>query len=91
MMKSLRNKLKKKAQEPRKLDEIQKDYFDLRSRAGEVQYQIHVLSENLKEINKALVAVNNEAAARQNLDKQSASEAAAQQPKQEETKEAQNG
>ena len=57
---------------PREFAEIQKEYMDLRGRAGELQYQIFVLNKDLASTNDALVGLNHEAAARQKLDKDAA-------------------
>lgn len=61
-----------KSPEPRTMKEIQEVYVDLRGRAGELQYQVFVLTKDLERINDGLVALNHEAAARQNLDKEAA-------------------
>jgi hypothetical protein len=68
MKKSLRNILKKQAQAPRALVDIQKAYMELANKAGQVQYQVYVYTKELAEVNKALEALNHEGAARQKLD-----------------------
>lgn len=55
---------------PRAYAEVEKEYLELRARAGEVQYQIYVLTKDLEQLNQALVSLNHEAAARQKLDKE---------------------
>lgn len=62
---------------PRELKEIQAEYNQLSARAGQNQYQTYVLTEDLKQINKRLVEVNQEAAHRNKLD----AEKKAQEPK----------
>jgi hypothetical protein len=77
------NKVKPAAPpEPRNMEAIMKQYGEQCNRAGALQYQIYALGLELEQINKDLVSVNNEAAARQKLDK----EAAEKQSKVEETK-----
>lgn len=53
---------------PRTMEEINKTYSELCGRAGQLQYQIKVNTEQLEEINTALKSVNHEANARQKLD-----------------------
>lgn len=55
---------------PRQMDEIQKEYGELRARAGELQYTLFVYEADLANINDRLRYLNNEAAARQQLIKQ---------------------
>lgn len=62
---------------PRTLEEIGKEYAELRAQAGDLQYRVHIDSEDLKAVNKRLKEVNNEAAVRINLDKAAAAEKAA--------------
>jgi hypothetical protein len=65
-----KNKVAKVTQpEPRKIEDIQKSYSELLSKAAQTQYLVYVHSEELKNINQALVSVNQEAAARQSLDR----------------------
>lgn len=61
---------------PREMPAIQEDYGRLVAQAGQAQYQIYVLNEDLKRLNSNLVAVNQEAAARQALDKATTQEEA---------------
>jgi hypothetical protein len=56
-------------QQPRALDEIQKEYGELVGRAGQIQYQLFVLDKDLKTINDRILVINHEAAARKELDK----------------------
>lgn len=70
-MSSLKSKNNKKfplPPVPRAMDEIQKVYSELCARAGALQYKITIDNKSLDELNEALVNVNNEAAARQQLD-----------------------
>lgn len=61
----------KKAPEPlkvtRELPEIQAEYGQLASKAGQVQYQIEVYKAELAQLNERMLKVNREAAARQQL------------------------
>lgn len=63
----------KKLSIPREMPEIQQAYQQLCANAGQVQYQIKIHAKELERINEQLQSVNNEAAARQQLDKESAS------------------
>ena len=67
---------KPKSATPRQLIDIQKDYQEKAFNAGQVQYQIYVLTKDLETLNELLEDVNKEAAARNQLDKET--------PKQEE-------
>lgn len=62
----------KKMSVPRKLEEIQSEYGQTANNAGQLQYQIYILSSELETTNQLLRALNNEAAARNQLDKQTA-------------------
>lgn len=55
--------------EPRKLPEIQENYANGCNKAGQIQYQLYVLQKELDNINAGLISLNQEAAARQELDK----------------------
>lgn len=55
--------------EPRTLDAIQKEYTELCVKAGAAQYQREIMDREVKALNDKLVAVNNEAAKRIELDK----------------------
>ncbi len=70
MKKSIRNFLKRKSQEPRKMDEIQKAYGQLLSAAGQANYLVYVHTNELKRINTELESINKEAAERQKLDRE---------------------
>jgi hypothetical protein len=64
-----RNPLKEqKTVPPRPMSEIQNSYSQLAYKAGELQYQLHIWKLELSKVNEAMVAVNQEAAARQQLD-----------------------
>lgn len=63
------------AQVPRKLEEIKAQYNEVAQRAGQAQYQIFVLKKDLEQLNAALLNINQEAAARQSLDKEEAAKA----------------
>lgn len=59
---------------PRALTDIQNEYGRLTQQAGHLQYEIGVRQEQLADMNKQLKAVQMEAAARNELDKQVAAE-----------------
>jgi len=59
----------KKMSVPREMTAIQQEYQQLCANAGQVQYQVAIFTRELENINKRLEGVNNEAAARQQLDK----------------------
>lgn len=64
------NKAKKAVEvPPREMKEIQTEYGQLVNQAGQTQYQSYVLDQELKRLNNELVRVNQEAAARQELDR----------------------
>lgn len=54
---------------PRSLEELQKEYADLLSKAAQAQYMVYVHNKELEALNEQLVRVNQEAAHRQSLDK----------------------
>lgn len=54
--------------EPRALTEIQKEYQELCLKAGQIQYQVKVNTDELEKINERLLEVNYEAAERNQLD-----------------------
>lgn len=70
-----------KAPDPRVIDEIQKEYRQLATQSGEVQYQIYALEQNLEELNKQMIVLNHEGAARQKLDREAADKAKSEQQK----------
>ncbi len=74
-----------KAQAPRDLKDIQNEYNQVSLKAGQNQYQIHVLNKDLAYLNERLISINQEAAARQKLDKEAA-DLKAKEPKKEESK-----
>jgi hypothetical protein len=53
---------------PRALPEIQKDYAQVCNNAGQIQYQIKVYEQELIQTNQRLLSLNQEAAARNQLD-----------------------
>jgi len=58
----------KKLSVPRELAEIQKAYQQQCLNAGQIQYQIEIHKQELNKVNEALLSLNREAAARQQLD-----------------------
>jgi hypothetical protein len=60
---------------PRTMEEINKAYGEAVARAGQAQYLVFVHSKDLEQINEQLISLNQEAAARANLDKTKAEEA----------------
>lgn len=67
----MKNMFKKKAnpEAPRSLDEIEKEYQQLSAQAANAQYKVFVHSEELKQVNKRLMQVNQEYGERQQLDR----------------------
>lgn len=61
----------KKLSAPRSLTDIQAAYQQLCANAGQLQYQLKINGRELDNINTQLEAVNREAAARMQLDKDS--------------------
>lgn len=59
---------KPKAKEPRALDEIRTEYGQEAGKAGQLQYQIYALNQDLERLNQRLVSLNYEAAERQKMD-----------------------
>lgn len=53
---------------PRELADIQKEYQQLSAMAANAQYVVFIKNKELEEINNRLVAVNQEAGKRQELD-----------------------
>ena len=56
-------------QEPRQLAEIQKEYNDLMSKLGQASYQVFVIKRDIEALNARSLEINQEAAARNELDK----------------------
>lgn len=54
--------------EPRQLDDIRKAYSELSAKAANAQYLVFIHTKELEQINGQLMYLNQEAAARQNLD-----------------------
>lgn len=61
---------------PRDIEAIKSEYSSLAQQAGQVQYEVLVKSKDLEYINSRILAVNQEAAARQRLDKEAAAKPA---------------
>lgn len=61
------------ASQPRPLDEINQEYGQLISKAGQTQYLVTVYSNELKDLNAKLLKVNQEAAARNALSQEQGS------------------
>ncbi len=62
----------KKLSVPREMAAIEADYRQLAAEAGQTQYRIVIAQEELKNTNDKIRLINNEAAARQQLDKEAA-------------------
>ena len=60
----------KKLSVPRTMSDIQAEYQQLAAQAGQKQYQIVIGQEELSALNEKLRSVNREAAARQQLDRE---------------------
>lgn len=54
---------------PRELNVIQAEYGQLAAKCGQVQYQIFVMEQELKQTNEQMLELNREGAARNELDK----------------------
>lgn len=67
-MSSKSSKGPSKTKTPRQIADIQAEYQQLCLQAGQMQYQAKVLNDQLAEINKTLLAVNNEGAERNKID-----------------------
>lgn len=63
------SKATKKLSVPREMPEIQTEYSQLCAAAGQTQYKITVDTQELTKLNDRLFKINNEAAARMELDK----------------------
>lgn len=64
--------LKQKAAPPRAKAEIGKEYSETIGKAGQTEYLVYVYSQELEQLNKKLLSLNQEAAARDVLDKEEA-------------------
>jgi len=53
---------------PRSMEEIEKEYNELRARAGDAEYQAFIYNKALAELNNRMLQVNQEGAARKELD-----------------------
>lgn len=69
-----------KQPQPRSMDEINQDFGRLVAQAGQAQYQVSVISDDLKRMNDQIRSLNYEAAARKELDEKNAKEQAKAQP-----------
>lgn len=65
-----RKRVAQKAVEPRSIEEVTKEYTELCGKAGQAQYQVMVFTKELERLNERLLSVNQEAAARNELDRQ---------------------
>jgi hypothetical protein len=72
--KSRKVKLPKTTAVPRQLDQINAEWTQRCNEAGQVQYQLLVLQEQLKRLNAVLASLNQEGAARNELSKQAKGE-----------------
>lgn len=61
-----------KQKEPRQLPEIQAEYTQSVTQAGQLQYQLFVLETELAQLNKKLLELNHEGAARKQIDDKAA-------------------
>lgn len=59
---------KKKLSVPRELVEIEKEFNQRCFQAGQLQYQVNILTKELSRVNSRLEEVSNEGAARKQLD-----------------------
>lgn len=62
-------KNKEKSQAPRQMDEIQREYTEVCSRLGQAEYQLYVITKDAENLKHQLLRLNQEAAARNQLDK----------------------
>jgi hypothetical protein len=63
--------------QPRSMEDIQKEYVDLLSKAAQAGYQAYVYNKELSRLNERLEQVNIEGGQRQKLDKDAAPKAEA--------------
>lgn len=71
-MKKIKDLFKGKKQQPRPLDEIKKQYQQVATHAGGLQYEIEVKKAELNNVNQTMLNLNQEADARQKLDQAAA-------------------
>lgn len=64
-----KQKVSIKPKVPRTTEELTKAYQDLAARAAQSQYLVYVHTRALEDVNEQMMAVNQEAAERQKLDK----------------------
>lgn len=75
-MKKLLDKIKRKeASEPRAMTEISKEAGDLTFKLGQARYQEYVYAQEVLRINRDILNLNQEAAARNSLDQQAKKDA----------------
>lgn len=67
--KSARKPVKVTNQVPREMEAIQREAQETYIKAGQVQYHIDVLKQDLARLNSQLLSINHEAAARNELNK----------------------
>lgn len=82
----MKNPFKKKAlnpQAPRSMDDINKEYRELLVAVANAQYMAFIKNLEVENLNKRLIQVNQEAAQRQELDRQVAAEEAKKEEKNE--------
>lgn len=65
-----RKKTSLKQAAPRAMDTINKEYSEALGKVGQTQYLVYVYTKELEQANSKLLSLNQEAAARQALDKQ---------------------
>ena len=61
-------KLPSLQREPRATEVLQREYQDICTRVGQLQYQNFVNTREIEKMNEDLLSINHEAAARQKLD-----------------------
>ncbi len=66
------NKPGKKLSIPREMPEIQKEYQERTFALGQLRYQVHIFEKEIRQLNQRLELINNEAAARKELDAKAA-------------------
>lgn len=64
--------MKEAASAPRTMEEINKEYSETVGKVGQTQYLVYVYTKELEQANSRLLSLNQEASARQVLDKNSA-------------------
>lgn len=71
MTKFFKNRQAKKAlpQEPRTMEEINKEYAKVSADASQAQYQVFIYTQHLAQLNQRMQSLNQEHTARQALEK----------------------